>query len=324
MNTVYKCGNETLLERRKTAFLCSRKTPVGVEKAVDEWMNSLRADYDCVMCGDQSGMERRVFAGLLSRGIPTILVLAEALPVAWNAEMQDAMSHGRLLAITHCDASVHWANARSAHDRNMLMIALAAEVVVGYCTEGGNLSRELANAREVKVLYSGAEPYRMPHQWCEGMAGEIRKESRASAAKQWKQRMWGVNGALTIEKDDSAAAPCFRIWQMRDFDVEGSASSKITLSPRELADFHEALGEVIIQVGNKELGDIKEMTVSSAGGDVTFEFKTLTDDGLLVITQTAKTKFMGVRKRSVLVSALEIRGFYEKVSEAVVVASKLL
>lgn len=317
MNSVYKCGNEALLERRKTAFLCSRRTPAGVEKAVDEWLNTLRADSDCVMCGDQSGMERRVFTALLRRGIPVILVLAEALPTVWSAEIQGAMVQGRLLAITHCDASVHWASARSAHDRNMLMISCADEVVVGFCTQGGNLSRELGGARRVRLLYKGAEPYTAPQQQPQGMAKEPAQQPETQVAMQWRQRMWGVNGAITVEKDGGGTEPMFRIMQVRDFDVEGCASSKIVLNARELHDFHEALGEVIIQVGDKDLADVQAMTVRTRSGDVSFEFKTLTSDGVLVITQSAETKFMGLRKRSVLVNALEIRGFYDIVSAAV-------
>lgn len=323
MNSIYKCGNEALLERRKTAFLCSRRTPEGVEKVVDKWLNSLQPETDCVMCGDQSSMERRVFTGLLQRGIPTILMLAEALPDTWNTETQAAMKAGKLLAITHCDASVHWASARSAHDRNLLMVAWADEVVVGFCTDGGNLSRELANAKKTIMLFKAAEPYSVPQTTQSGVAKEPAKTEAKQVDAQWRQRMWSVNGAITIEQDTAGAEPCFRIWQIRDFDVEGSTNSKIVLNARELQDFYEALGEVIIQVGDKELANVKAMTVRTRSGDVTFEFKMLTSDGVLVITQSTETKFMGLHKRSVLINALEIRGFFEKVSEAAIRAAKL-
>lgn len=317
MNSVYKCGHEALLGRRKTAFLCSRGTPAGVEKAVDEWLNTLRADCDCIMCGDQSGMERRVFTALLRRGIPTILMLAEALPETWKEETQAAMQAGRLLAVTHCDASVHWASARSARDRNLLMIAWADEVVVGFCTQGGNLWQQLSNARNVRVLFEAASPYSVQQMQTENKVGEPKPCLAEPSEKHWKQRMWSVNGAITVERDGSGTEQRIRIWQVRDFGEDGNTSSKIVLNVRELHDFHEALGEVIIQVGDKELADVKAMTVKTCGGDVTFEFKMLTSDGVLVITQSAETKFMGLRRRSVLVNALEIRGFYEIVSAAV-------
>lgn len=324
MNTIHKCGNEALLERRKTAFLCSRNASVEVEKAVDEWLDTLKAEVDCVMCGNQSSMERRVFEGLLRRKIPTILMLAEALPDTWSKEMQAAMQAGRLLAVTHCDESVHWASARSANDRNLLMIGLAAEVVVGCCTEGGNLSRQLMQARNVRYLFKTASATYQPKSSGYGMAAEPKPEYPKAAPQQWKRRMWSVNKAVTIEQGGTDREACFRIWQVKDADLQDSVGSKIVLSPRELIDLHEALGEVIIQISDKRLSDVRSMAVQSASGRVTFDFKLLTDDGLLIITQRTETRFMGERRSPVMLNAREIREFYGIVTEAAERARKML
>lgn len=324
MNAIYKCGNEALLGRRKTAFLCSRKTPVGVDQAVNSWLESLRAEHDCVLCGDQSGMERMVFSRLLSAGIPTVLVLAQAMPGAWSAGLQAAMQAGRLLVITHCDASVHWANARSAHDRNLLMIGLADEVAVGFCTQGGNLSRELVNARSVRYLFSADVPYSSAQNAQGSIAGEPRPASVSTAEQSWKRRMWSVNKALTIELCGHGGDSFFKIWQVTDFDTGDGQSSFIKLNLQELVDFHEALGDVIIRIGEKNLSDVRAAAVNSAAGRVSFDFKMLTHDGVLVVTQRLETKFMGVRRSAVLLNAREIRTFYEKVSEAADKACEVL
>jgi len=316
MMSVRKRGAEALLGRRLTAFLCSRRTLAGVETAVDAWLDELRPEIDCIMCGDQSGMEKRVFQALLNRKIPTILVLAQAMSETFELALQAAMQEGRLLAITHCDASVHWPTARSANDRNMLMIGMASEVVIGCCTKGGNLWRQLSSARHVRVLFKGEDTYQPCQNQSGGMAREPEPPAQKTVPQQWKRRMWSVNKAVTIELDTTGVEPSFRIWQVRDLDVDNGRSAKIALSPRELIDFHEALGEVIIRIGDKNITEVRAATVPSAGGDVTFDFKMLTADGVLVITQQSATKFMGVRRSSVLLNALEIREFYGKVTEA--------
>lgn len=316
MRTIYKCGNEALLERRKTAFLCSRDVPAGAEKAVDEWLGTLSADRDCIMCGNSSGMERHVFSWLLRQGTPAILVLAQAMPNVWKAGLQDAMQGGRLLAITHCDPSVHYASARSANDRNLLMISMAAEVVVGCCTAGGNLSRQLAGARSVRTLYRAENTGRQKKEYKSLNAEEPPSALKEPAPQQWRRRMWSVNKAVTIEHDCSAGSSYFRIWQVRDFDLGGNTASKIVLSPRELIDFQEALGEVIMQISGKRLADVRTMAVSTGRGRLTFDFKLLADDGVLSIVQRAETRFMGVRRSLVMLNAREIRKFYSHVSEA--------
>lgn len=147
-----KLGNENIMRLRKTAFFCSRKEPAGVQTAVDRWIGCLQSDKVCVMCGDQSPMEKHVFSSLLERKIPAILVLAEAMHEQWSEPVSEALGSGLLLIITHCGPEVHTVCAKSAFDRNALMMALADEIVVGYCSKGGNLERGLAGYSNVKYL----------------------------------------------------------------------------------------------------------------------------------------------------------------------------
>lgn len=316
MESIYKYGCEELITRRKTAFLCSRQVPNGVPEAVESWLESLHPDRDCVMCGNQSSLEHTVFTGLLNRKIPTILVLAQAMPEAFSAQLQTAVTENRLLVITHCDASVHWATAQSARDRNILMISMAAEVVVGFCSQGGNLSRQLMNANNVRYLFQHEMTYTPLPEDSGGKVNEAQPEVLYNAAKTWKRRMWSVNKAVTVELDSSGVEPLFRIWQVLNIYDEGDQSSKIVLGIGEMIDFHEALGDVIIQLGDRNLTDMRATVVKSVNGNITFDFEKLTDDGVLVVIQSYETRFIGKRRRSIRLNAREIRTFYEKVSEA--------
>lgn len=155
MKILSRRGNEALMQRTKTAFICSRKTPDGLEYLVGKWLLGLKPEADCVMCGNQSPMERAVFTTLLQRKIPVILALAEAMPSRFGADIENALLEERLLVITHCEPSVHNVTARSAFDRNILMLSLAQKIVVGYCSKGGNLERALAGFDNVEYLENG-------------------------------------------------------------------------------------------------------------------------------------------------------------------------
>lgn len=80
------------------------------------------------------------------------MVLAEAMHEQWSEPVSAALGSGQLLIITHCGPEVHTVCARSAFDRNALMMALADEIVVGYCSKGGNLERGLAGYSNVRYL----------------------------------------------------------------------------------------------------------------------------------------------------------------------------
>lgn len=147
-----KLGNETLLQKRKTAFLCSRITPEETQTAVLEWVNSLNQNSDCILCGNHSAMEHLVFGLLLRKKIPTILVLAETFKDNWNNEIISALKENRLLIITLCDETVHFVSKQSAADRNLLILSLAENIVIGYSTPNGNIERQTENLHNVSIL----------------------------------------------------------------------------------------------------------------------------------------------------------------------------
>ena len=74
-----KIGNAQLLKLNKTAFLCSRKVPESQEKVIFDWVKQLNPMTDCILCGNFSEMEQKVFTLLLEYKIPTILVMPNAV-----------------------------------------------------------------------------------------------------------------------------------------------------------------------------------------------------------------------------------------------------
>ena len=153
MRIIHQMGNWRLLAARKTAFLCSRQVPGEAERRIGEWLGALSENDGCVICGNLLPLEQWMLSRLLERRIPTVLVLAEALPLQWSAEVEQALQEQRLLVVTHCGANIHRVTRSSAQDRNELMIELADEVVVGYALEGGHVEKLVANLPKVRRLY---------------------------------------------------------------------------------------------------------------------------------------------------------------------------
>lgn len=149
---LYLTGNEKLLKRIKTAFLCSRQTPERKTVFIYDWLKHLSPEADCIICGNHSQMEQDVFNALLKQHIPTILVLAEGLPNRWNAEIEAALHTNLLLIITPCDNTVHRVNKVSAYDRNELILSIAEQIVIGYCREGGNINKQLKGKKNITYL----------------------------------------------------------------------------------------------------------------------------------------------------------------------------
>jgi len=147
-----KLGNKQLLTMHKTAFLCSRQTPKAHYDAILKWIHQLSPDKDCILCGNHSYMEQEVFTLLLQLKVPIILVLAEAMRTVWNNGIERALKENRILIITHCNATVHQVSQQSADERNQIILSLADSIVIGYCTKGGNIEKQISRLTNVKIL----------------------------------------------------------------------------------------------------------------------------------------------------------------------------
>lgn len=312
MKIMSKLGNETLLRHEKTAFVCSRKTPDGLEYLVGKWMLGLSPERDCVMCGNQSPMERAVFTTLLQRGIPTILCLAEAMPGRWSDDVRTALGEGRLLVVTHCDASVHNVTARSAFDRNVLMLSLAQKIVVGCCTKGGKLERALAGFDNVEYLDNGQPWLDMP-----ARVGKepVREEPKQSRLGQWSRALRLKHGTIYLDFNDSGAEIYFKITHSVKAEGGGYDRERLFFDRRELAEF---LAAIHLLNGKFSSGEPvpQGLMVASLSGDVTFDVSAGSGVRFFTITQRKEYGSGKQRVQTVRLLVTELPVLVKGVEEA--------
>ena len=121
-------GNLDLLERPKTAFLCSSKTTSrDIHKSID-CATSVPKD-SCIISGLQTKLEKDVLQLLLKRHIPGIFVLARRMYKMLPAEMQSAIDSNEtlIISLSHLPRN----SKQSALARNKYIISIADNVVFG-------------------------------------------------------------------------------------------------------------------------------------------------------------------------------------------------
>ena len=150
-----KLGNEHLLLRHKTVFLCSRLTPEALQGQILGWANALSPEQDCVLCGNHSYMEQEIFKCLLQKQVPVIWALAESLPQQVTGEVEKALREDRLLLITCHGEGICHVTQQAAFERNQWMLSMTDEGVVGFVYPGGNVSRQIAGMEHVRILTTG-------------------------------------------------------------------------------------------------------------------------------------------------------------------------
>ena len=132
-------GNQSILEFRKTAFLCSRRIHADIILKSYDWAKEQREKGNCIICGNQSTIEKDVVEILLRGKQPLILVLARGMKKRWSPEILKAIYDNRLLVISPFPDHEKRITRDKAEIRNKLIVELADEVVVGHITKGGQL-----------------------------------------------------------------------------------------------------------------------------------------------------------------------------------------
>ena len=147
-----KIGNAQLLKLNKTAFLCSRKTPESQEKVIFDWVKQLNPVTDCILCGNFSEMEQKVFTLLLEYKIPTILVMPNAVAKRWDKDVEDALNEKRLLIFSIWGNQINDEVMCSSNDRNEVILLLADKTIIGYCREGGKIEKQITGKDNIEIL----------------------------------------------------------------------------------------------------------------------------------------------------------------------------
>ncbi len=154
-------GNEQLLERTKTAFVCSHQPPDDIYPVLKQWMNTLQPERDCIVCGTLSGIERLVIRQCVERSIPLIIVLAERMPERIEEVVQKLphttlstmMGEGRLLIMsTNHNNNETEATQDNAEKRNRWMFNSCQNIIAGYIQSGGRLELQLIGIKKVKYI----------------------------------------------------------------------------------------------------------------------------------------------------------------------------
>lgn len=141
-------GNETLLELKKTAFLCSRSIPASVVLKCYDWAIEQREAGNCIISGFHSQLEKDVFHYLLKGKQPIIIALARGLKEKIEPELIKPIEEGRILIISPFDKTIKRVTEQTAEIRNKMMIELAENITVGYASERGKLETLLKTTKK--------------------------------------------------------------------------------------------------------------------------------------------------------------------------------
>lgn len=136
-------GNLELLNRSKTAFLCSRKVPTNVVLKCYDWAIEQREAGKCIIGGFHSRLEKDVLHYLLKGKQPIIVALARGLKQRIEPDLQNGLDGGRILMITPFDKDIKRVTEETSVIRNEMMLHIADEVAVGFASEGGKLQQVL-------------------------------------------------------------------------------------------------------------------------------------------------------------------------------------
>jgi hypothetical protein len=152
-NSFYHIGDIDLVKGHKTAFLCSRKIPASAVLKCYDWALAQREAHNCVISGFHSKLEKDVLHYLLKGTQPVIVALARGLMDQVDSRVRKAIDDGKLLMITPFEKKVKRVTEETAVKRNLMMVDLADEIVVGHANESGQLYQMLRSyPSKVKYL----------------------------------------------------------------------------------------------------------------------------------------------------------------------------
>ena len=150
MRIINKIGNEQLLEREKTLFLCSKHTPYNIYPIIFDWVENLY-ETDCVMCFKTTEMEFEVMTSLLVHKVPTILVVMKRFTDVYNLQIEMALKEGRMLILV-LERDEPRGAGQTPRLRNEFVVNMADKIVCGYVNSNGSIFSLLAGRKNVELL----------------------------------------------------------------------------------------------------------------------------------------------------------------------------
>lgn len=144
-------GNQSILEERKIAFLCSRAIQSSVVLKCYDWAIEQREKRQCVVSGFHSKIEKDVLHYLIQGTQPLIIVLARGMKKRMEQEFRQALEDDRLLIVSPFEERFTRITAQTAEKRNRLMMEMADEIVFGHIGKSGMLSKLQQEFRTKKM-----------------------------------------------------------------------------------------------------------------------------------------------------------------------------
>lgn len=150
MQIIMTIGNDKLMERDKTLFICSKHTPINLYEYVFRWVDSLTKD-DCIACFNSTEMEAEVLKALLVAKIPTVLFVMNRFTDVNNIQVTQALKEKRLLiAILKRDEPR--GAGLTPRLRNKYVLSICSNVACGYVNKNGNVFSLLAGKTNVSNI----------------------------------------------------------------------------------------------------------------------------------------------------------------------------
>ena len=169
MQIIETKGNQDLMNREKTLFLCSKMTPIGLYSYVFKWTDSL-TERDCIVCFNSTDMESEVLKALLVAKVPAILFVMNRFTDVNNIQIERALKENRMLIVI-LKRDEPRGKGTTPRLRNEYVISLCQHVVCGYVNKNGSVFPLLAGRKDVvnlidaNVYSMAAEPIVYHERW---------------------------------------------------------------------------------------------------------------------------------------------------------------
>ena len=143
-------GNQKLMNREKTLFLCSKMTPIVLYDYVFKWTDNL-TEKDCIACFNSTDMESEVLKALLIAKVPTILFVMNRFTDVNNIQIERALKENRMYIVV-LKRDEPRGKGTTPRLRNEYVIQLCQHVVCGYVNKNGSVFPLLAGLKDVVNL----------------------------------------------------------------------------------------------------------------------------------------------------------------------------
>ena len=169
MQIIETRGNQELMNREKTLFLCSKRTPINLYEYIFRWTDSL-SERDCVACFNSTEMESEVLKALLVAQIPTILFVMNRFTDVNNIQIEQALKENRILIVV-LKRDEPRGKGQTPRLRNEYALSLCQHVVCGYVNKNGSVFPLLTGRAGVRTLMDekavslAAEPETKRERW---------------------------------------------------------------------------------------------------------------------------------------------------------------